>query len=208
MKTVFLTFFIFLIYPVVASASNFGITQSIDVAVHETSYTAHGESCSIEWVLKRFPASGGIGISERSKCELDVAAQSDYRLALLKNVAQDSNNLRGMRNFYWGRLKRGDKNDEYSRRLVQAAGKSRHWDATTGKLVKYSGGVNNFVKDILNQNKVFSELAQVFEKQGYLIKVNGVEKVLIDNVSATDSKSSAGGKLPFDCVVSFEVLPK
>ncbi len=189
-------------------AAGFTVDKSADPEIHETSYTAHSDTCAIEWVVKRFPASSGMGISERSSCKLSLAQQSPYRAELLQKIMADTNNLQGMRNFYWGRLLRGDRNDEYSVRLSQAIASSAHWNTHSGTLVRFKGGLNEFVMVMLNQNQVFAEVIAVFAQQGFLIEVHGIEKVLVGAMPPQGDKASVTGKVPFDCVVSFTVTPK
>lgn len=119
----------------------------------------------------------------------------------------DTDQLRGMRNFFWGSLQRGDANDEYGLRLARAAAKSTHWNKTKGILVQYPPGINRFVADLLNKDKVFSEVAASFESENFELPVNGVEQVRVGTV-ADKVIQTGNDKLPFDCIVSFSVTKK
>jgi len=173
---------------------------------HETIYSLTGDLCNIEWNLKRFGESPGFGISDRSECMLPIDKQVIYQNQLLKKIIEDTNNLQGMRNLFWGRLQRGNLNDEYAVRLSRAVAKSKHWNSSKGILVKYPQGINRFIIEILNQDKIFSELIDVFSRVGFELMVNDVEKVLVsDNLS---QKTGVKGKFPVDCMVTFGVFPK
>jgi hypothetical protein len=188
------------------SIIEFNKTESPEFS--ETIYSATGDSCGIEWLVKHFNESSGFGISERSKCKLSLDRQAPYRALLLHNLMLDTNNLQGLRNFFWGRLHRGDTNDEYALRLTRAVAKSKHWSGTKGEVVEYSQGVNRFIMEILNQDKIFSELIETFSKLGFELKVNGVENVLISETLSGETGLFPNGKFPVDCTVSFDVLRK
>lgn len=189
-----------------ASAGNAdNVRKTVLPAYNETVYSVSAASCEIRWTVKRFRETAGFGISERSQCFLPLAEQADYRSDLLKAVMADTNHLEGMRNFSWGRLQRGDANDEYGVRLAQAAAASKHWSASKGAVVRYPEGVNRFVIELLNRHRIFSELAASFDALGLELTVNGVEEVRTGELPGA---GAPGGKYPIDCAVTFAISKK
>jgi hypothetical protein len=102
------------------------VAKTEDPDYRETAYSVTSGSCGIAWVVRRFSARAGFGISERSRCALPLATQSPLRSALLREVIKDTDDMQGMRNYFWGRLQRGDANDEFALRLSRAAAGSEH----------------------------------------------------------------------------------
>lgn len=82
---------------------------------------------------------------------------------------------------------------------------SAHWSASTGTVIRYPYSTNRFVAELLNLNKVFSELTASFDSAGLDLTVRGVEKVRTGHFPG-DGK--ANGKYPIDCVVTFDVSKK
>lgn len=195
----------FLCFVSALSASAGGVQKSELPTYNETVYSVAGDACEIQWTVKRFSETAGFGISERSRCFLPLEEQIKYRNNLLKAVMADTDQLRGMRNFSWGRLQRGDANDAYGVRLAKAAAKSDHWSASKGIVIRYPHGVNRFVAELLNRNKVFSELTASFDFAGLDLTVNGVEQVRTGDFPGD---GEANGKYPIDCVVTFAVGEK
>lgn len=189
-------------------ADKIEVSKRESAEYRETYYTVSSDSCDIAWTMRRFADNTAFGVSEQSKCSLPLKNQIPYRQALLRRLMTDTNDLEGMRNFVWGRLQRGDANDEYSIRLATAASKSKHWDQRKGTTVNYRKGVNRFVEELLSRENVFAELVTTFASQNVKLSVNDVEKVLINTVRLNDSNISKNGKLPVDCIVSFSVAKR
>ena len=199
-KLPWLSLILLLVAQTARTESQIEVQKTEEPNSRETIYTATSGSCGIEWILRRFSENSGFGISERSKCKLPLVSQIPFRVALLLQVVADTNNMYGMRNFFWGRLQRGDSNDEYALRLASAAANSSHWNSEDGTTRNYPRGINRFVAEILNQENVFAEVSDTFHSAGFAIAVNDVEKVLI-------GKGSAGnGQVPIDCTVTFSVV--
>ena len=176
----------------------------------ETYYEVSEQGCSIGWTLQRFTESSGFGIGEESQCGLSLEKQMPLRAALLKKVLADTNNLQGMRNFAWGALKRGDATDEYAQRFTMAASKSPGWDKRKGKMVSQTKTYydDNFFPKLLNKENVFSEVVATFAAQGFILQVNGVENVIVNEVDVRNAGMTKKEKLPVDCLVSFSVTKK
>lgn len=171
----------------------------------ESYYTVSGDACDIAWTVRRFTESPGFGISEESKCTLPLQKQVPYREALLKKIAADTNNLQGMRNFVWGRLKRGDATDEFAKRLTMAALKSPAWNKKTGKLAANAGGDRQFFQNLLNKENVFSEITASFAAMKLNLRVGDVERVIVGPASMHVDGVAEGDRLPVDAFVSFSV---
>ena len=179
-------------------------TKTEDVDSRETVYAARGVRCQIFWISRRFGDGSTFGLTERSKCRLKLTDQNRYRATLLTRLSADTNKLEGLRNFYWGKLQRGDSNDEYAVRLIRAASKSSRWDASTGTVLQYPSGLNSFVLNMINETNVFAELSDLFSQFGFSIKVNSVEQVIIDSWEPMTRRKLAG-KFPVDCILTFEI---
>ncbi len=185
-------------------ASGIELTKTEDLESRETVYAARGARCQIFWISRRFGDGSSFGLTERSKCRLKLADQNLYRATLLTRLSADTNGLEGLRNFYWGKIQRGDSNDEYAIRLIHAASRSGNWDASTGTLLQYPSGLNSFVSSLLNERNVFAELSGLFSKFGFSLKVNGVEQVII-GIWEPMTGRKLSGKFPVDCILTFEV---
>ncbi len=171
---------------------------------HEMEYGILIGAGGIQWTVDRSKELG-IFIQEHSKCDLSLEEQIPYREAILKKVLGDTQENGVFHAFFWGSLKRGDATDEFSKRLTQAVSKSPLWNKRTGKLIDSRKSTNRFVVTILNQEKVFSELATVFSNQKMELKVEDAEMVLVDNVSYLENGQTKKGKLPYDCLVRFSI---
>jgi hypothetical protein len=187
-----------------AGARGIELTKTEDVDSREIVYAARGANCQIFWISRRFGDGSSFGLTERSKCHLKLADQNRYRAALLTRLSADTNRLEGLRNFYWGRLQRGDSNDEYAVRLTRATSKSSNWDSSTGTLLQYPSGLNSFVLSMLTEGNIFPELSGLFSQFGFSIKANGVEKVIISS-SEPMTRRKLSGKFPVDCLLTFEI---
>ena len=178
-----------------------------NVELQETIYSVKGEKCQIEWIARKFGNGTKFGFTEQSKCTLGLVQQNPYRTTLLHELMIDTNNLQGLRNFFWGRLQRGDATSEYALRLTRAALKSSNWNGSMGALSAYPQGINSFVKLLLNESNVFAELDSVFAKSKLSLRVNGVENVIIGDKEPVTGKVLVG-KYPIDCILTFEIFRK
>ncbi len=166
----------------------------------ETKYRIRAQDCVVEWLVRHYPA-GGWGMVEQSDCALPLAAQASMRGALLDRVASETNNLSGLRNYYWGRLARRDTAGEFSQRLAGVARVEARWNGKTGTPVGTNIGTNRTVVALLNQGAVFRELVQEFSARKFNLTVSSVEKVIVARIET--GRGSA--LVPVDCVVSFKV---
>jgi len=195
---------IFVLFGTAAGAHGIGLTKTENADSRETVYAARGVNCQIVWIARRFGDGSSFGLTERSKCQLKLLDQNRYRAVLLTRLSADTNRLEGLRNFYWGKLQRGDLNDEYAARLTRAASKSSNWDASTGTLLQYPSGINSFVLSTLTKENIFAELSELFSQFGFSIRANGVEKVIVGSLEPM-TRRRLSGKFPVDCLLTFEI---
>lgn len=174
---------------------------------HVTVYSVSGPQCELAWEVRRFGDGQRFGFSEHAHCMLALPQQDPYRSALLKALVADTDGLRGLRNFFWGRLLRGDASDALAANLTKAAAQSPHWDAAAGTVKQYTGSTNRFIGGLMNDARVFSDVESSFARFGYSLKVNGVEKVVVKAL-ADNASGLPVGRYPVDCLVSFEVIRK
>lgn len=193
-----------LLSPLAAEASEIKILKSEKPESKEVIYAAQSEQCEMTWTSRKPNDGADFVISERSKCALPLPDQKALRAALLERVSDDTDGLKGLRSFYWGRLLRGDATDEFASRLAQAASKSSDWNGSKGRPVRKASGLNAFVVDTLNESGAFRELDEAFAQRGLSLRVKDVEKVIVSNKEPTTGKKMAE-KLPIDCIVTFSV---
>ncbi len=205
MKNRVLFLILLAISQVACSEEKIEVRRRDSAEFKEQYYTVSGEGCDIGWTVRHFAESSGFGIGEESRCTLPLQKQAPYREALLQRVAADTNNMQGMRNFVWGRLKRGDATDEFANRFALAALKSPVWNKKTGKLAAKAGGDRRFFQDLLNQENVFAEIAASFAAMKLTLRVNDVERVIVGTPSVHIEGVGEEDRLPVDAFVSFSV---
>jgi hypothetical protein len=127
------------------------------------------------------------------------------RGAMLDKVSSDTTGLQGMRGFAWGRIKRGDANDEFARRFTVAVSKSPSWDKSKGKLVSEGAKHYSFLPNLMNSDGVFSEVVALFATHKLKLKVTDVEKVFVGKVDMPGSGIATTDTVPIDCSVVFSV---
>lgn len=166
----------------------------------ETRYRIGTQDCVVEWMVRHYPA-GGWGMVEQSDCNLPLPTQATMRGALLDRVASETQNLSGLRNYYWGRLARRDTAGEFGQRLAAVAQLDMRWNGKTGAPVGARIGTNRTVVELLNHGAVFRELVQVFAARKFNLAVSSVEKVIVERIET----GWGSALVPVDCVVSFRV---
>ena len=155
--------------------------------------------CKILWRLQFFQAGKGFGIREEVDCNLPPSDHIPFRRALLQKISNDTNQMQGMRNFVWGSV---PSRDVFMPRLAQALRASGRWDASKGV---WQGSESVYaMRDMMNQQKVFAELATSFADEGWEVAVVDVEKVQIGGGVVADD----AGKYPFNCSIVFSVKKK
>lgn len=181
-----------------------GPAMQVEKLAGETSreirYRIRAQDCVVEWLARHYPA-GGWGIVEQSVCNLPLAAQAPMRGALLERVASETHNLSGLRNYYWGRIARGDTAGEFGQRLAAVAQVDERWNGKKGTPVDTNIGTNRTVAGLLNHGAVFREWVQVFTAQKFNLSVSSVEKVIVARIE----NAQGTALVPVDCVVSFRV---
>jgi hypothetical protein len=192
-------------FPIAFAREKIVVHRRDATALGESYYEVTGGSCGIGWTVKHLSESPELGISEDSRCMLSLREQMPYRAALLEKVMADTDSLRGMRNFVWGRLKRGDATDELANRLTLATLKSRAWNRKAGRLHKSARSADGFFQALLDRENVFSEIAATFAVANLRLRVNGVERVIVGAPAARLPGMADGDQLPLDAFVSFSV---
>lgn len=152
--------------------------------------------CQLLWQLQFFQERKGFGIREEVNCTLPLAEQTTLRTALLERVANDTDQLRGMRNFIWGSVQN---RETYLPRLAMALAASGHWDSKHGMLHGKAAKDAKFMRDLMNQKKVFAELAASFAGRDLQLLVEDVETL---QVGASPAPGLVG-KFPVDCMLVF-----
>ncbi|RPI79586.1 MAG: hypothetical protein EHM45_02325 [Desulfobacteraceae bacterium] len=179
----------------------------------ETIYRIVNGECSLSWVLRDAESDQGVALY-RPTCSLPFRDQTLLMSELLKAVVQSGMLPQAEWTLYWGRLTPSNgKCFELSQRLMLAAHQSKDWDVKRGK--PKQGHENSFVRLVMEQTGIYSELKEIFQAQGLLLRVSNVEKVLIlkakDLPCYANLKSRGVGpeeKLPFDCQVWLRVQAK
>lgn len=192
--------------PSVAKGSEISFSKTENQELKETIYAAQSDQCEITWTSQKTDEGSGFGVSERSKCALELSDQKPFRAMLLEKLSEDTNGLESLRSFYWGRLQRSDATSQYASRLARAASQSSNWNSAKGKLVDYPSGLNAFVIDILNKTNAFKELDEVFAQHGLSLRAHDAEKVIVSNKELATGKKLVG-KFPVDCILTFSVRP-
>lgn len=161
-------------------------------------YLLRKGDCHLLWQLQFFQERKGFGIREEVNCMLPLAEQTALRSTLLDRVANDTNQLRGMRNFIWGSVQN---RETYLPRLATALAASGQWDSKRGVLRGNAAKDAKFMRDLMNQQKVFAELAASFTGRNLQLIVEDVETL---QVGASPSAGLAG-KFPVDCMLVFSL---
>ncbi len=162
-------------------------------------YLLTQNGCKILWNLKFFQTGKGFGIREEVDCALPIGEQIGLRQALLQKVAQDTNQMQGMRNFVWGGVQN---KDVFMPRLAQALHASGRWNARKGD---WRNNENiGAMRDLMNQQNVFAEVAASFAAEGWDLAVVDVEKIQIGTVQMANDD----GKYPVNCSIIFSVKKK
>lgn len=152
--------------------------------------------CKIGWRLKFFQAGKGFGIREEVDCSLSPANQIPLRRALLQKVSLDTNQMQGMRNFVWGNVPNAT---VFMPRLAKILRASDKWNAEKGDW-RAAASVHA-MRDMMNQQNVFSEVVESFSAEGWKLAVADVEKVQV----TADSLAGSAGKFPSNCSIVFTV---
>jgi hypothetical protein len=189
-----------------ASHSSLVVTVEKDTSRGETRYLIARGECRLVWEIRDVEPQV---ILHRTDCALPLSEQAPLIEALWQAlpVAQPSQ-------LSWGRLcpDTGCAERQLSQRLALAAYRSPDWDVARGRPLR--GHENEFVRRIANAAPIYPELRELFARQGYLIEVSGVEKVLVMPASqlpyyaALQAEGvSATAKLPFDAQTWFRLRP-
>lgn len=184
------------------------ISKEENTESRQTFYGVDYHGCRLVWILHRAFDEPVFGFSEKSKCDLPIEQQMRLRGALLEKVIADTNNMQGIRGFSWGRLQRGDTNDEYAKRFTIAVSKSPQWDKRKGKLIGAGAKDYHFLPDLINRENVFSELTALFSAHNLTLRATDLEVVYVGNVDIESAGITKKDKLPVDGSLVFTVIKK
>lgn len=203
----------FFLFAVVSSSifadDRIEVQKQEDKEFGQTYYGIDYHGCRLIWALHRAYDEPIFGFKEESsKCDLPLEQQMPLRAKLLEKIIADTNNMQGVRNFSWGRLQRGDANDEYARRFTIAVSKSPQWDKRKGKLVGAATRDYHFLPNLINQESVFSELTTLFSAHDLILRATDLEEVFIGNVDIKEAGITKKDKLPIDGSLLFKVTKK
>jgi hypothetical protein len=176
----------------------------------EISYSITGDECKITWTLHASETNRGV-VTHRASCKVPLRDQATLMEDLLKRILADHPGEDAFRDLSWGRISPDFVGcTDMSLRLSLAAFQSSSWNRRIGKPAK--GHANHFVALIAEQQCIYSELADLFNRRGRQLSVPGVEKVLVakaDTLSCYPALKAHGvrpdDKLPFDCQLWFAV---
>lgn len=180
---------------------------------NERIYKIQQGSCQIEWTVHG-PGINRQVLQHRSKCELSLDRQLPLLEKLLVRIIKDHSVSWPFSTLFWGGLTQGRDGDRtMSTRLALATGKSADWNAVKGK--PKDGHENDLCLKLANQVPIYYELAGLFSRHGFLLKVSGMEKVFIDRAEnlADYAELKAAGigakdRLPYDALTWFSLVPR
>lgn len=173
------------------------VTTLEDQETKETLYQVEVPNCAIAWRLKTFNEGGGFGLREFSRCVLSLNEQVPIREAILERIIADTHGMPGVRNFLWGRVKRGDANDAYAERFSNIVAKQPQWNTAKGTLTGKAAQRYDYLPSVINKNNIFSEVVALFESHGLTFVATDVEKLIVRKVD--------GKLVPDDFIVAFQV---
>jgi len=187
------------------------ISVTVDTLLRAVVYKIAVRECWISFTLYDNSSINSGGVGHHYACGTPFSEQVILHKILLETMFNDSIHhelLDSVRWISWGRL--GDGETELSQRLAVAAKYSALWNVKKGKPA--AGGVNNMIRNLMNDGSVCDDLKKLFLVWGWKIKVASVEKVLIMEARKLPSFQSLktrgimpGDKVPFDCQVWFDV---
>ncbi len=181
-----------------------------DAGLQETHYTVAAGNCRIIWTVPANEVNRG-GIRHRPDCGLPLAEQAPLIRKLLRKVLASDPLAREIHTLGWGRLyPDGARDLTMPARLALAALRSPEWDAARG--APRGGNINEWVRKLANESRIYDELRPVFSESGLEIEISSVEKVLVSPAGALpffEKLREAGtreqDKVPFDCQTWFSV---
>lgn len=181
--------------------------------LRQTDYTIASGDCRITWTISHTELNRG-GIRHRSDCGLPLAGQAPLIGKLLRKVLAEDPDAAAIRTLGWGRLHPdGARDFTMPGRLALAAKRSAEWDARKG--ASRGGEINGWVLKLANEAAIYEELRPVFAQSGLEIRLESVEKVLVqraEQLAFFDRLREAGAeprdRLPFDCQAWFSVRKK
>jgi len=173
-----------------------------------THYGIDYHGCRLIWTLHRAYDEPIFGLKEESKCDLPLEQQMRLRGELLDRVASDTNDMQGVSGFSWGRLRRGDANDEYARRFVISVSKSPYWDKLKGKAIGAGAKHYSYLPNLINDEHVFAELTALFEAHNLTLRATDFETVFVGNMDMPPVGITNKDKLPIDGSLVFTVSRK
>lgn len=178
----------------------------------EIFYTISEGACTIKWTLHTSGINRGV-LTHRASCKIPLLDQVALMESLLERILTDYPGSDSLRSFYWGRLAPDFTGcTDMSLRLALAAGQSPSWNRRSGK--PFKGHPNHFVVINAEQQRIHSELADLFHRHERQLSISDVEKVLVAKAASLPCYPALkthgvqpDEKLPFDCQLWFAVKP-
>jgi hypothetical protein len=182
------------------------VTIERDARPGETHYRIASGACHIRWELRAVEPQV---LLQRAHCTLPLTRQAPLLEALWQALPPAP-----ARQLFWGRLcpDAGCGERELSQRLALAAYRAPEWDARRGRPVQ--GHENAVVRQLANAAPIYPELREGFARQGWVIELSGVEKVLVAPAAVLPywpalqaASVPADAKLHYDALAWFRLMP-
>lgn len=175
-------------------------------------YRAGRGDCSVSWIAYR--NEPGV-VKYDADCPASLAEQLPLLNAIGATYLSQDRDAAAFHVLFWGRLAPDDvrASREMALRLALAAFRSDGWDKSRGK--PKAGDINQFVRDLANQARIYPELTELFTGLQRSVVLTHVEKVLVvkakklpffQELEKQGVKKS--DRLPFDCMAWFSIMPK
>ena len=197
--------------PNQAAGDKAAVIVETDPLYKEIRYSITDDDCLIKWIRYTSELNKGV-LRHRSQCSLSLKDQTPLLSKILFKVLQDIDDPRSIHTFFVGRLAPDNAKGhlEMSRRLALAAKKSPRWDTEKGNPL--TGHINEFVKEIANQEMIYIELKELFEQFDMKLEIASVEKVLVTTAGELpcfewlkNQGVEAVNKVPYDCLTWFSI---
>ena len=172
----------------------------------ETELRLDADGCAVGWTLHHTDLNKRV-VHQRVACRAPLAVQAGLVEQVLAEAVRRPDFQKADALFI-GRLYQANQGSlETPRRLALAAHRSPDWDAALGQPKAGPLEMNRLTARLADRAGVHRELAQVFDRAGYRLKVAAMEKVIAVEARRTpfyswlaDRGVRPGEKLPIDCL--------
>lgn len=183
---------------ILISASS-GLAQEVQVetGANQRQYLITAEECRYLWQAEFFKSGKGFGIRATQDCHRALEQQLPHYTLLLQKIAEDTQQLQGVQNFVLDTL---PSHELFMSRLARALAASGQWDSKRGKFLGRAAKDANFMRDLMNQHRIFAEFSALFAKYNLRLTVADVEKLQI-------ARHADGKFFPVHCSLIFTLTP-